>query len=236
MKKLLMFVCLSGFAGFPSTAVAAPVVVGLADGLAGNRFPWSTTGGMRWQQVFSAAELTGFVGQNLDQIAYQTVQGATGYTISSLVISVSTSNNAPGSLSSIFANNIGSDNTVVFNQANVTVGANSSSGGFDFALPFTTPFLYTGGDLLIDVLAGGSSSAATFFRANGSAVTTERVYSSQGSPGDAGGTATSNGTLVTQLNFTAAGAPELHPGGAVLPLTFAALSCLIFSRRRRISY
>jgi hypothetical protein len=239
MKKLLWCTCLLFLPSISPVALAVPVVVGATDASEGNRFPWGIDGSMRWQQVFSASELTGFVGQTLDQIAYRSSQGPLGYNISSLIISVSTSTNAPGSLSSTFADNVGSDNTVVFNQTNITVGANSSSGGFDFALPFTTPFLYTGGNLLIDVLAGDSSGGvSTYFLANfdGSPLT-QRIFSQEGSPVGVSGTVGNRGTFATQLNFSGGpAAPEVHPGTATLPLTFVAFSCMVFSRRRRYSY
>lgn len=236
MSKLLLssllVVCLASGAG------AVPVVAGLTDGSNGNRFPWDTTGGMHWQQVFAASNFAGHVGETIDQIAYQWASvygGSLGYQIDA-VIRLSTSLNATGSLDTTFANNVGSDNTLVFSQTGFVVGSVSSSGGFDFALPLSTPFLYTGGDLLLDVVVtNGTGLGDTYFLSNAdSSPLTQRNYGVEGSPAATSGIVDFRG-FATQFNFVAAAsAPEIDPGTASLPLTFSLLTSLLLVRRRRL--
>jgi hypothetical protein len=81
-------------------------------------------------------------------------------TISEFDISLSQSPNAPGNLSSTFADNRGADFTTV-RSGPLTINAGDFPGGNspnDFGwITFATPYVYQGGDLLVEVAYEGFS-------------------------------------------------------------------------------
>jgi hypothetical protein len=95
-------------------------------------------------------------------------------------------------LSSIFATNIGSGATVVFDGLATIpafAGDPASPNPFTFLIPLTTPFAYdpAQGDLLmtVEMRRSGSSSWGAFERASGAG--SGRVYANTGSTGNASG-------------------------------------------------
>ena len=86
------------------------------------------------------------------------VDGPLAVTISNLQIRLSTATANPDHLSTVFAQNTGPDNTVVFNGvASVSTAFTTLSNGttaFDLSLTLQTPFLYdpSKGNLLVDIL------------------------------------------------------------------------------------
>jgi hypothetical protein len=106
----------------------------------------------RSQEVFSASQFPGLGPILITQIAYRpypTTGMAFGPTTDHGVrFDLSTTSAAPGTLSSTFANNVGADDTVVFN------GDWTRSKAFDITLTLATPFVYdpSKGNLLLDVL------------------------------------------------------------------------------------
>lgn len=117
-----------------------------------------------FQQVFSAALLTNLtIGDQIDGIAFR-VEGnessLPAQTVSTYDISMSASPNAPGSLSPVFAANRGADFLTV-RTGPLTLNAGDFSGGsspntFGWIL-FSTPYTYTGGDLLVEIAYQGFS-------------------------------------------------------------------------------
>jgi hypothetical protein len=91
--------------------------------------------------------------------------GAFSSTIADLQINLSTTDAAVGGLSATFADNVGADDTVVFNgSVDVSSTFSGPAGGpkaFDIIIPLTTPFRYdpAEGNLLIDYRNRSGSTA-----------------------------------------------------------------------------
>ena len=88
-------------------------------------------------------------------------------TVESIQFNLSTTTRNPDALSSTFANNVGFDDTVVFNGAlNISSQFTGPPGGpkdFDIVIPLSTPFLYNpaAGNLLLEVRNISGSSTAS---------------------------------------------------------------------------
>jgi hypothetical protein len=182
---------------------------------------------VRYQQIYSASQFpTSTVPVEITGISFRPDGSVTDPSLivffDSVRIDLSTSSKTPGTLSTVFADNVGADNKTVFNSfvfdhAPVTGPA---GGPKDFTLTFSiTPFLYdpSAGDLLMDVRAfessGGISAALDAESGSGftSHVDAPDIVAASGSAFGTG--------LVTQFQFTSV--PE--PSTAVLFLLGAML-------------
>ena len=150
------------------TAVAAgPEVVTLpgtqtnVEGNANNLLPFQTIGSssVRYQQVIAASEFA--AGPWLiSQIALRPdTEFGTQFAvdISSLQINLSTTRAIPDALSTSFADNVGTDDRLVFDgPLHLTSAVDGPIGeqkAFDYLIPLQTPFLYdpSAGNLLLDI-------------------------------------------------------------------------------------
>lgn len=214
------------------TAFSAAIVVPGADanveGSANNGFPFSLGYNGRYQQAYAASEFgTGLLwisgmAFRLDG-EYGSAFGPT--TLTNFNIGLSTSNNAVGSLSSTFDNNIGADAVSVF-SGNLTISGTTTVGvnPFDIIVNFQNSFLYdpSQGDLLLNISTDHGLFTTQFDAVNSPLV--QRVFDI-GGINDVSGLVDSNG-LVTQFRVTAV--PE--PGTLMLlSLGFAGLG---FMRRK----
>jgi hypothetical protein len=117
MKKLIQMILICVLLAF-AIPVAANVTVGLpADAGIGNCFPFgcSYTGG--YQQVYTKSQFAGPIKiTNLEFFnTKENFGGATAMNAGNWAISLSTTSADWNTLSSTYATNIGSDNTLVFN-------------------------------------------------------------------------------------------------------------------------
>ena len=118
-----------------------------------------------FQQAFSSALLTNLSAGNwIDGIAFRVQGDETALPVQTIPIydiSLSQSPNAPGSLSATFADNRGADFLTVRSGA-LIVNADDFPGGSspnNFGwIPFSIPYQYQGGDLLIEVNYQGFSA------------------------------------------------------------------------------
>jgi hypothetical protein len=120
---------------------------------------------IRYQQVFSASEFIDTGIGMITEIAFRpdAAQGTPfSTTLSNVRVSLSTTLSAPDGLSSTFADNIGSDETVVF-SGDLSFGSADLPGpgttqAFDIIVGLITPFLYdpSMGNLLLDFQRDGS--------------------------------------------------------------------------------
>src|SRR5262249_34061658 len=119
----------------------------------------------RIQTVIGASELTRIpYGGLITGVAWRLLGSepwpTTALTCASYRINVSTSLHPPHSLSVVFAENIGGDETTVFDSSLTIqpfaypVGTNPNA--FGPTIVFSTPFVYRAGDLLIDIEHSGS--------------------------------------------------------------------------------
>ncbi|MGI9087211.1 MAG: hypothetical protein ACR2HH_05640 [Chthoniobacterales bacterium] len=152
--------------------LAGPLVgpgrFGSAFGDTGNLFPLFSSQPMRYQQVFDAGEferLNPSGGGVITAIAFRGHGPGIPFTgtVAQLQVNLSTTTHPPDGLSSIFSDNIGSDDTQVFSgpfQAQVTY--NGDPANFEVLITFSTPFRYdpAKGNLLLDVrnLQGGTEA------------------------------------------------------------------------------
>jgi hypothetical protein len=215
--RLFVFVLFS-CAGLFADVVVVPGALAGTEGGTNNTFPFDLQSGtsQRYQQVYAASEFlsSGWI----TQLAFRP-DGVTGFafasTISNIMIDFSTTSHAPDSLSTTFANNIGLDDTTVFNGALHLASADTGPAGgpkdFDIIIALNTPFFYNpaAGNLLLDVrnLSGGFT--APFDAQNTVGDSISRLTSAKNGVNDLTGSADSIG-LVTQLTLVAA-VPEPSP-------------------------
>lgn len=219
-------------------SVIVPGALANVDGNTNNAFPFGVSGGMRWQEVFNSNQFAGpiFIGR----ITFRPDAGA-GFafsqSLSSIRFSLSTTAFGPNSLSTTFANNLGADNTIVYNGPLTMNSANTAGPGntraFDVVVNLQTPFLYNpaNGHLLLDVL--NSSPEDHSFQilldaeSNAGNGFVSRVFGPPGNPGALTGSADPNGFVV---QFTAA-VPE--PASLALIGTALIGASGVFWRRRQ---
>jgi hypothetical protein len=157
--------------------IIVPAQFALAEAGSSDNAPLGATE-QHFQQAFSSALLTNLsVGNWIDGIAFRVQGGETALpaqTIPIYDISLSQSPNAPGSLSATFADNRGADfltvrsGALIVNAGDFPGGSSPNNLGW---IPFSTPYQYQGGDLLIEVdyqgfSAGRDADAAYSFSVN----------------------------------------------------------------------
>jgi len=162
--KVVIGICLTAATVLADQTNIVPGQFALAEAGSSDNAPLGASG-QHFQQVFGSALLTNLsVGDWIDGIAFRVEGNETALpaqTIPIYDISLSQSPNAPGSLSATFADNRGADFLTVRSGA-LTVNAGDFPGGgspnnFGW-IPFSTPYQYRGGDLLIEVAYQGFSA------------------------------------------------------------------------------
>lgn len=145
---------------FTAQVQAQTVVPGAYEDVPGprfNRFPFDTRV-LRYQQAYDAAELTPLLGQEIFSIAFRRDDMFNTFvptTDLDFAIELSTGDDLVDSLSTTLDTNTGSDAVTVFDGVyTITNPATGSPAPFDILIEFSTPFLYTGGDLLVDFVTG----------------------------------------------------------------------------------
>lgn len=153
-------------------SVVVPNSAANTEGNGANAFPFDIssagrpTNTMRYQQLYGAAQFSsaGFITQILFRpdaagVAFNTV-------LSDMQINLSTTSVPDDGLSFLFANNIGSDETVVFSGP-LPLSSDNTGGGpkdFDIVINLTAPFFYdpSAGNLLLDVRNFGAGLTTIF--------------------------------------------------------------------------
>lgn len=124
----------------------------------------------RSQGVYGSANFPQDIGLLITELRFRPDRyygTAFSTTIPNIQINLSTTTRNPESLSSTFANNVGPDNTVVFNGPLTLSSAFTGPAGgpkdFDIVIPLTTPFLYNpaAGNLLVEVRNSSGSAVAS---------------------------------------------------------------------------
>lgn len=137
-------------------------------------FPFSIGSSLqRYQQVFSAKEFVSASRQEfITQILFRP-DAMFGNAFSSIIpdiqLNLSTTSAAPDHLSTTFADNVGNDDTVVFNRgplslSSIDTGAVVGSKEFNIIINLSTPFLFnlSYGNLLLDVRVFTGGFTTTF--------------------------------------------------------------------------
>jgi hypothetical protein len=125
----------------------------------------------RWLHIHDASQFGALSGPSfLTKFAYRPdrVLGQSGPRSLNLRIYASTTSRTVAGMSTTFSQNIGTNNTLVFDGTVTVITGNLPGPGntrqFDYVFPFTTPFLYdpTAGNLVLDLQIEGSGLAVTF--------------------------------------------------------------------------
>lgn len=205
-------------------------------GIAGNCFGCPESS-QRYQQVYSSADFLGFGPVLITRFAFRPDgdQGeAFDATLPNVQISFSTTSKTWDGLSAVFADNIGTDEQVVFDGPLTLSSADTGSGprAFDISIDLANPFLYDPslGNLLLDVRNFDGRPTTYFDAVWGGNQETSRVVTWSGDDGTLDLDVTSpaglvdKNALVTQFTFT----PVPEPG--TFSLVGVALFCLGLSR------
>lgn len=147
--------------GLPVNIVTPNNLTG-TEGNIDNGYPFSVAETMRYQQVYTASQFGTIAGGGgmITAIAFRpdAVYGyAFTHTIANIQVDLSTTAAGPGNLSLTFANNVGANDTTVFNGSLTLSSAFTGPAGgpknFDIVIQLTSPFYYnpTMGNLLLDI-------------------------------------------------------------------------------------
>ena len=139
----------------------------------GNTLATTPSGPVRFMQIHDASQFGALAGPSLlTQFAWRPDQtaGSSGPRFVTLQIYASTTTRSVAGLSTTFADNLGTNNTLVFDGTLTWATANLPGPGntrqFDIVFPLTTPFLYdpAAGNLLLDFQQSADGSSITFDR------------------------------------------------------------------------
>ena len=176
-----------------SQVIVVPNSLATNDGNSFNTSP-DGSGSVREMQIYDASQFGALSGPSfLTQFAYRpdTIPGPSGPRTFTLRIYASTTSRSVAGISTTFAENLGTNNTLVFDgTVTVTTGNLPGPGNtrqFDYVFPFTTPFLYdpAAGNLVLDLQIVGNGSAVTFDTESGNpAIGRVGIGSSTATTGD----------------------------------------------------
>jgi hypothetical protein len=172
---------LAAFLGSCITSELHAQVVVVPNSLAtndGNGSATSASGSasVRWLHIHDASQFGALPGPSLlTKFAYRPdmFPGESGPRSLTLRIYASTASRSVAELSTTFAENVGTNNTLVFNgTVNLSTENLPGPGNtrqFDYVFPFTTPFLYdpAAGNLVLDLQIVANGSAVTFDTVSG---------------------------------------------------------------------
>jgi len=167
---------LAAFLGSCVTTELRAQVVVVPNSLAtkdGNGSSTSASGNrsVRWLGIYDASQFGALSGPSyLTQFAYRPdkVIDQSGPRTWTMRVYASTTSRSVAGLSTTFAENFGTNNTLVFdgtvNLKTRNLPGPGNTRQFDYVFPFTTPFLYdpAAGNLVLSLQIEGSGSAVTF--------------------------------------------------------------------------
>jgi len=190
----------------------------------------------RFQQVYSSRAFASVLppeGARISEIIFA-VDGPMGHSFESTLpdvqINMSTTLRGPDHLRPVFAENVGSDDTVVSGPGSLSLHGYLPS-GFDVSLVFARPFTYnpSAGNLLLDIRNFGGGETAPYDAADivGDPVSSVMGFGYIGNPLSDMGTATSQG-LYTLFVF------EPVPEPSTMALLALGLGALALAARKRI--
>jgi hypothetical protein len=227
-----MAICLFAVAPVSASTLVLPIA-----GEGDNQFNTPLQSGARTLQFVYHSSLLASIpsGSDINGMAFRLNGGVATWPASTRTwtnydIYLSTSVNAPGSLSLTFADNIGPD-VVNVRSGSLTVGAGDYSGGetpndFGPTIVFSTPFTYTGGNLLFTIRHTGNGVESQLADANSNDPGLyETVFNFTSGYSAVTADAVLPATPIIQLSYTAI--PE--PSAAAMLLG----GCACLFRRRR---
>lgn len=183
----------------------------------------------RYQQVYAASEFNSLSEpQLITGISFRPdADAGNPFTsnLPSIQINLSTTNSDPDGLSPMFTENIGANNTVVYNGSLPLTSADTGSAvgpkDFDININLQTPFLYNpaAGNLLLDIRKYLGGNLTTFFDAENTTGDSVSTVSTSASTADAlNSLATGNvGSLGLVTQFTTTPAVTAPPPTTPVP-------------------
>lgn len=177
--------------------IVVPNALTSSEGNINNGFPFNLSPGtsIRYQQVYAASDFSGLQEPMLiKEIRFRPdaiTGGPFNVTLHDIQINLSTTHRTPSSLSTVFADNVGPDDTVVVPRGPLTLSSlfTGPSGGpkaFDVVVTLTTPFLYdpSQGNLLLEVrnFVGGITRQFDAHFTSADSVARMWIFNSLGSP------------------------------------------------------
>lgn len=153
------FIALGTVSAAQALTLVAPNAQATVEGNGSSDF-LSANYSTRQQQVFGASQFSSLAGpQYINQISFRPDANAGAFTSNTpnIRISLSTTQSVPDGLSSIFSQNTGANNTLVYDGSILVTSANAAPAAepnnFDINLNLQTPFLYdpSQGNLLLDL-------------------------------------------------------------------------------------
>ncbi len=151
-----------------ASLIVVPNSAAAVEGNAGSLVPFSAAND-RYQQVYASSQFAALPvgGAYLTAIAFRVYPDGSSYsfTFPGLQVSLSTTAQAPDGLSTIFDDNLGTDDVVVFIGAvPFTTSGIGIPAPFELVINFTTPFFYNpaSGNLLVDIRNSGGGPDSSF--------------------------------------------------------------------------
>jgi len=231
----------------PAVTVVSPNNVANVEGNAGAVFPFNINGtqatSQRYQQVYDFGALS--QPQLITRISFRpdaTFGSAFSSTLPDIQINFSTTTKEPDQLSQTFADNVGVDDTVVYNRGSLALasaftGAAGGPKAFDINIDLTTPFLYnpTAGNLLLDVRNFGGGTTTAFDAQSTTGDSVSRSYSVSAGVNSTTANGRDSVGLVTQFTLTPTAVPfEFSPGIGLLAVgAWGAFSHLKSKQQKR---
>jgi hypothetical protein len=155
--------CIAALGVLPAAAatVVIPNVNQVAAGPSNQAFPLNQ-GNMRYQQVYAADQFGGLTG-TITAISYRIDEGAGVPFVANPIdveVRLSHTTASPTALSLTFDDNIGADETLVFDGP---LSLSSTGAGFDIVMDIDDVFNYTGAaNLLVEIKVFGNASTTQF--------------------------------------------------------------------------
>lgn len=189
---------IAGTVGIATAQTVIPNSLENQEGSGNNGLPFNLSGfsigSMRYQQVYSASGFSSLSQPSLiTEILFrpdgefrdgEDVGQAFSSSLTDIQINLSTTTAMPDALSTTFADNVGTDDTVVFGRGSMSLSSlntRSDEGpkDFDISIALETPFLYdpTMGNLLLDIRNFGGGTTTQFDSQNEVGDSTSRVLS-----------------------------------------------------------
>jgi len=196
--------------------------------------------GSTFQTAYAASNFSTVpIGSQITAIGYRLDGGQTtqlnAISYSTFQLQIGQSANAIGSLSNTFADNLGADTVLAINGLSIPGGSFADAPGINpnpfYILTFGTPYIYTGGDLLVTIREAGNATPLSI-----DAVPAGGGTSTVAFVGDASATSGESGinffnAPVIQLVFGSASAVPEPSTWTMMLLGFAGIGLAI--RRRR---
>ena len=199
------------------------------------------SGAWTFQFAYNASQFSTIIGSQITDIGFRLPAGASTITsalvYTSFSIQIGQSTAAPGALSTTFATNEAADTVTAFSGP-LTIPAGSFVGGAGpnpfFDLVFTTPYHYTGGNLLV-TLRHSDPGVSIAVDANTLASLPSGLADTVASSGSATATTGQEGFFnapVTNFSFTASAVPELPTSYAFVALGSVVVLAGLVRRKR----